>query len=194
MTVREGSRSCHVARRFTGALAIATALSGGVLTAGVAHDAAAAAAYAYAEPTHAQAADGASAADWVVQKIRNRNSWLCLVARGGRGSYVEQTECADFPDQDWEIRPYSTASSLFQFRNVHSGLCLLARGDTESWATVDICNKDYWDQLWSADGTAHVDYVTYHNFNSDLCLAARYDHPAIQTPCGNYRDQEWFPW
>lgn len=143
----------------------------------------------------AQAAtDGTESPAWLVQKIRNYNSRLCLVARGDRGSHVEQTDCADFPDQDWEIRPYTTDSPLFQFRNVHSGLCLLARTRFESWATVDTCNKNYSDQLWWADGTAHVEYLTYHNVDSGLCLAARQNHPAIQTLCDDFIDQLWFPW
>jgi hypothetical protein len=144
--------------------------------------------------TERASATGTESSAWVVQKIRSKYSRLCLVARGGPGSRIEQTPCANFPDQDWEVRPIASGSQVRQYRNVHSGLCLLARGSSESWATVDVCNKQYSDQLWTLETWGGVDYKRVINYNSGLCLAARGTSPAIQTLCGVFDDQFWFPW
>jgi hypothetical protein len=61
VTVRERHRPRHLARRLIGGLAVAAALTGGALTAGVAHDVAAGAEYAYAAPTREAIASKAAA-------------------------------------------------------------------------------------------------------------------------------------
>ncbi|TDE20836.1 hypothetical protein E1295_47030 [Nonomuraea mesophila] len=130
------------------------------------------------------------------QVIRNKSSRLCLVARGAHGSPIAQTSCdAHYADQKWFFRyPWGTSDARFQILNVHKNLCLVARGSTESSATLAGCNATWADQLWTRRGWAHVDYERFTNVNSGLCLAARAGRPAIQTRCGSWDDQVWFPW
>ncbi|TDD07721.1 RICIN domain-containing protein [Nonomuraea diastatica] len=146
----------------------------------------------WATPAEAHQASSALAS----QVIRNKSSRLCLVARGTHGAPIVQTTCDDhFADQKWILRhPWGTSDSRIQIVNVHKNLCLVARGATESDVTLANCNATWADQIWISRGWAHVDYERFTNVNSGLCLAARAGQRAIQTRCGSWGDQLWFPW
>ncbi|MCP2357452.1 hypothetical protein HD597_004472 [Nonomuraea thailandensis] len=137
-------------------------------------------------------------------RIRNRNSRLCLAARAGTGERPAiQTTC-DFeagrywPDQHWTLERVVTGTEIYRLRNVALNLCLSARGSGETQAFATACDRDrgqewrdqHWIYLFDAGHGTH----RWQNRASGNCLAARGtgQSPAIATTCNrDWLDQHW---
>jgi hypothetical protein len=136
----------------------------------------------------------------VFVRLRNQNSGLCLVVRGGAdGAPVVQTPCSYYRDQYWELVYVATSENgnLYRLRNDNSGMCLVVRGEADGARAVQTRCADFTDQLWyiGPPGTTNPFHIT--NGHSFRCLVVRGGadgNPAVQTRCGNWADQIWYYW